>query len=71
MMTGGVHACDNKPGTPCGYTPANEGQGYTCVCLNGSYAVPWNCEPANTCVTLGPSCPTSNGSRVCPADGGQ
>ena len=63
-------ACDNKAGTACGWAATDNGLGYTCLCYNGNFAVPWGCEPPNTCVTLGPGCPTSS-APICPADAGQ
>ena len=48
-------ACDKLPGTPCGYTPTNEGQGYLCTCENPAWADPWGCMPAD-----------AGGGKACP-----
>ncbi len=50
-------ACDNHPGTPCGWSATNSGSGYTCVCFNGLYADGWGCEPPGTATYDGGSCP--------------
>jgi hypothetical protein len=50
-----VHACDNRPGIPCGYTPTNGGQGYTCSCADLAFADPWLCVPPDAGV--GHACP--------------
>jgi hypothetical protein len=68
-MTNNATGCVNKGGTPCGWTATNNGLGYTCTCFNGNDAVPWGCEPPNSCVTPGPACPASS-APVCTADAG-
>ena len=65
-MTNNASGCENKAGTPCGYTATNEGQGYICTCYDGNDSVPWGCEPEGSCVTPGPSCPASN-APICDA----
>jgi hypothetical protein len=42
------HACDNDPGAPCGWSMANNGAGYTCRCVNPTWADPWGCEPPDS-----------------------
>jgi len=66
-MTNNASGCDNHAGTPCGYTATNGGQGYVCVCYNGTQLDGWNCEPAGSCVIPGATCPASS-APVC--DGG-
>jgi hypothetical protein len=68
-MTANPNGCANNPGTPCGWTATPNGLGYTCTCYNGNDAVPWGCEPPNSCVTPGPACPASS-APVCPPDAG-
>ena len=68
-MTNNANGCENQAGTPCGWTATPNMLGYTCVCYNGNDAVPWGCEPPNSCVTPGPSCPSSS-APICTADAG-
>lgn len=42
------HACDNDPGAPCGWSTTNNGLGYTCRCVNPTWADPWGCEPPDS-----------------------
>jgi hypothetical protein len=42
------HACDNEPGAPCGWSTTNNGLGYTCRCVNPTWADPWGCEPPDS-----------------------
>lgn len=56
-MSNAPTGCDNHPGTPCGWTTTNMGQGYTCACRHGDWADGWTCEAAGATVTPGPSCP--------------
>jgi hypothetical protein len=56
-MSPSATACDNHPGTPCGWNATNNGSGYTCACRHGDWADGWTCEIANAPVTAGPACP--------------
>ena len=67
-MTNNPTGCDNKPGTPCGYAAANNGDGYTCICYNGTFSDGWGCEAPGSCVTIGTSCTAPADAPVC--DGG-
>ncbi len=56
-MTNNASACDDHPGTACGWNLTNNGTGYTCGCRHGDWADGWTCEAAGSAVTPGPSCP--------------
>jgi len=64
-----ANGCVNMAGSPCGYSAANNGLGWTCICYNGTQLVPWNCEAPNSCVIPGPACPASS-APTCSADAG-
>jgi hypothetical protein len=43
-MTNNPRACENKAGTPCGWSPTNNNAGFTCGNRRSTWAVPWTCE---------------------------
>jgi hypothetical protein len=43
-MTNNPYACNDKPGSPCGWSSSNNGQGYTCGRRHPDWANPWTCE---------------------------
>jgi hypothetical protein len=52
------HACDNQPGVPCGWSATNNGSGYTCACVNPTWADPWGCAAPDAGAAA--SCPVGD-----------
>ena len=56
-VTATVANCNNHPTVPCGWSPTPNGAGYTCTCVNGTWADPWTCAAPGTTTVPGPGCP--------------